>query len=878
MTTGIFRAVSALLIVLLTFAAYSLADPTTVPTSAPSTRPAATQASGDLPAYAIHRFGETPFSPLESGDIDTLDFSPDDRQVLTCGYQPRIWDVASGKLVHAFPHVGIRADHALYLDAKEILVSWDMRPHVQLTVHDIQTGKPIRDLDCDQVGELTEMQLSPDGRHLAIVAQKIELIDVQSGHQVAVLGDPLTATDRLTAISTPRAQFTADSEMLMVIDAKHQARFFDANSGEAEDFHPFDTEHGASLSADGKTVAVLNHDTQVFDVETREEIAVPEPLDQDMKAPGSLGQSHSAFGRFGPGGTLIVALCSPQPRLFEYDTAVRPIARPRCIHERCTYPTGMVFSHNGQLLALLRRGSRPTFLDLRTGKMMPDSTTHQGDITAIEVSPDGRFLASNDAAGSLALWDIATGKRVAFSDGAGPDGIAATSDGLRFSADGRQLFVGASSGLFEIFETDPLHLAHRTMRNSAVASATQTVPANTAVSRDGKMIAQWFGGMKIMVSYADTGKLIQQITPHTARPTLISFSPDGKTLAVPVDTGMNLYTLSTGGVITRRRQGLVNSYLARPRFSPAGDQVVLGDVRGISVWDTTAGTADKGSTPTLSLPTFGTSEVEFDDLGTLLAVSDFPPGTVEPYDYQHPSVSIYDPHSGKLIVRLPSMPAPVEAIRFVPNHPWLLTAGADANITQWDLLSLFASAPLANKTAEQLWNQMAYPDPASAFAAGVELLRRGELLHQTASLNSKLLMSHDARVIQQWIDELASPDSKTREAAHKHLEAAGAAAIPQVRSALAAHPGGEQEDRLTDIAHLIGVDDDQPEQDQRDAQLDRARWAVRFLKWSTDPAAPAEARRLTGAVPATMPSSQPVSDHLPATPNGFNHETPTTQP
>jgi hypothetical protein len=70
------------------------------------------------------------------------------------------------------------------------------------------------------------------------------------------------------------------------------------------------------------------------------------------------------------------------------------------------------------------------------------------------------------------------------------------------------------------------------------------------------------------------------------------------------------------------------------------------------------------------------------------------------------------------------------------------------------------------------------------------------------------------------------------------------------RSTLAAHPGGEFEDRVNDIARIIGVDDNaQPGPDlQPERYAARTRRAIRLLQWMDKADVRTEAARISGSV------------------------------
>ena len=310
---------------------------------------------------------------------------------------------------------------------------------------------------------------------------------------------------------------------------------------------------------------------------------------------------------------------------------------------------------------------------------------------------------------------------------------------------------------------------------------------------------------------------------------------------MPVSGGLNLYQIPSGGQTTKQSSGLKITIFGRPRFTPDGQRVALVETTSITLWNTSAGTADDPEQPLWSTNNVGNGEGEFDELGTILAVADFKPLAERQRYLRHPGVTLYETDTGKPLLAISLTPSVVETMGFVPNRPMLITAGADGYASMWDLDQLLADPSLKDLPDDVLWNRLTDPDPAPAYRAAIELDKRKRLSAECSLLAPDLLSSHNARMFDHWIEQLSSPISSVKETAHKQLEHAGPAAAPAVRNAIARHPGSEIEARLSDILRLIQVDGDAPVP-QLDIELLRARRAMRCLAWSSDPAAPRSGR------------------------------------
>ena len=116
-----------------------------------------------------------------------------------------------------------------------------------------------------------------------------------------------------------------------------------------------------------------------------------------------------------------------------------------------------------------------------------------------------------------------------------------------------------------------------------------------------------------------------EVDPHVARPTRVNFSHNSRLLAVPVQGGLNLYEIPSGGQILKRCEGLQSTILGRPQFSDDGQSVALIEISSITLWKTAAGSADDTGQPQWTIPSLGNGEGAFDELGLILAAADCKP-------------------------------------------------------------------------------------------------------------------------------------------------------------------------------------------------------------------------------------------------------------
>jgi len=169
--------------------------------------------------------------------------------------------------------------------------------------------------------------------------------------------------------------------------------------------------------------------------------------------------------RFSPDGTRIAAPTQKLNRLLLLD-----VATGAAVHQFPQHPTAAdqsAWSPDGRYLVFGHRGAKQTdgkwddagncvlrMFDTETLQLVRTFRGHAGPITAVEFSPDGRWLLSaasgaHDAAGiwvpssdqSVRLWDVATGEQLVHFDTLERINTAI------FTVDGRGILTGGSDAL-----------------------------------------------------------------------------------------------------------------------------------------------------------------------------------------------------------------------------------------------------------------------------------------------------------------------------------------------------------------------------------------------------------------------------------------------
>ncbi|MFD9791518.1 helix-turn-helix domain-containing protein [Streptomyces sp. NPDC059070] len=652
------------------------------------------------------------------GKATTVAFAPDGRTVAvgTARGVLRLWDTATGRsrsLARTAGAVGALAfspdGRSLAVGAKGSVRVWDTvtgRAEAQFAFTDLPDGPDGLAYDRDgrtltiSLGHGTIRRWEPStGRARTVLVGALDL--------PAVSGDPnAAAPDGYDA--TVRLKDPADGQERTIAVGTHISR-------------------PPAVSPDGDTVA-LGHDDGAVRLRNVRTGRTEATLKQDS--------GRVELLRFSPDGrTVVTGYASGPVRLWNRDNGdVRTLT-----DSTGTYDA--VFSPDGTTLATGTSDGLPgqggvTVRDAATGSITATLAGYSGRPGALTAAPDGHAVASVDSEGTVRLVDVTRSRRTRTLYTAGTTKIGA----LALSPDGRSLAVGdATARVWDTATGRPRATLPDRARmgelqelaftpDSRALAATGALdtrlwePASdhvltgrsdapdgvvgTALSPDGRTRATIAARTGAVTLWDIASGRVRATLPRSEnRSAVLSFSPDGRTVATADGTALRLWDSTTGQLRTTLTPPHPADTASRPSglatrdelcggvrtmaFSPDGRTLASSDGRRVLVWDVATGrvrTAYTGPCDTLGAQRLGFTHLVFSPDGRTLAA---------PYGNQ---VRLWDVTAGRDLATLTGHSGTVQDIAFAPDGRTLATAGSDRTVRLWDTAGHHALATLTGHT------------------------------------------------------------------------------------------------------------------------------------------------------------------------------------
>jgi WD40 repeat protein len=290
------------------------------------------------------------------------------------------------------------------------------------------------------------------------------------------------------------------------------------------------------------------------------------------------------------------------------------------------------FQPGGDLLAMATGNGGIELWNYPAGDLVRQLTGHTGDVIDVVFSGDGSRLATVGRDGQVILWDSDTGEQLKKLTRAG-----AELTNVAFSPDGKTIAVGGRTPADGTGDHDELLLLNSTDLSIMARRPTRQEPRNQqdppsevnnptgiSFSPDGRTLAVSLTGGKIVLwNLVDPGAASTVVGGHDQIAVDVAFSPDGTILASGgSDRVVRLWRVRDGQQVGELGHDAVVRSVA---FSPDGNMLATASQDSIvRLWDL------RTNTPLARLDRHSdeVNKVAFDSTGTIVA-SASADGTVE---------------------------------------------------------------------------------------------------------------------------------------------------------------------------------------------------------------------------------------------------------
>ena len=536
----------------------------------------------------------------------------------------RLWDVETGELIHELNAQAEVASIAFSPDGK-LLASGSADNTVYpgypyddvIRLWDVETGETIRFFEEQKLG-IGSLAFSPDGSRLVTggLDSAMYLWDVETGEQLLRFDALASQVNQI--VFSPNGQFVLSGGDDGLV------RLWDAETGEVVQIFRGHSDGVISVAFSPDGALILSgsedHTARLWNVRTGEQLQVLEGHIDLIRAIAFTPDGEQALTGSGDGTMRVwnLVVLDPIGRPLLPET---PGDMPRVFEGHSNSVSSVAFNHDGTMAY-----SAGPMTTLRVWSLEANSTQYvvtwvgfSG--TYIALTPDGMQLLSGGSVygdglpsetSRMHLWDVETGRRThTFLGHEGwVSAIAVSSDGRRAVSAGedrtvrvwdietgevvRVFEVGANRVTSVAFSPDGTHILYSSLVamqmwdvNIGELLFTSDYGAMSAVySPDGKVIIYGGSDGKLHLLDVETGEIIRVFEGHTNWVNNVVFSPDGtKVLSGSRDNTLRLWDVVTGETI-RVFSGHKGSVLSMA-FSPDGTRIITGGTDGrVRYWYT----------------------------------------------------------------------------------------------------------------------------------------------------------------------------------------------------------------------------------------------------------------------------------------------------
>ncbi|MCI0339693.1 MAG: WD40 repeat domain-containing protein [Planctomycetales bacterium] len=258
-------------------------------------------------------------------------------------------------------------------------------------------------------------------------------------------------------------------------------------------------------------------------------------------------------------------------------------------HAERTGIAAVAFSPDGRLVASAGTDGSARVWDVAAGREIRKLQGHRRDLTDLSFTPDGRLLVTSSLDSTAKVWEVASGREVQEFNAIRNSIQHPFVQGVVVSPNGKLVASSVSSGIEKRLRIWLVESGHE-------FKTLEGVTCDVLFSPDNRFLFTAMGGTGGVPAIWDvaTGREAKALSA-TAPPSAMTFSPDGKILALGHSTGVvELLEFPSGKsvrTLTDPSKGKTQPPgIASIGYAPGGRRLLTLDAAGVlRVWDPAAG-------------------------------------------------------------------------------------------------------------------------------------------------------------------------------------------------------------------------------------------------------------------------------------------------